>query len=214
MSWTCDPDSDILSSVRGLFGLRFGSAEAFAVESRTIKTANASLPGCEHLASIVDPTRACSWLFGGGDPVDPISSREGRDVRPHGPRLWGGCESLPQIGRQPRFRFFFLCRRRDLQRDDVARVYTRSFAHLSIHFEPVASLAVWFKRGSKGDAIDGAFDCRHAPRRQFRAGTLWQDKKGPRAGLLGRCWTQQFGAKTDHVFFMARCHSFSPRYHD
>ena len=85
--------------------------------------------------------------------MDPISSREGRDVRPHGPRLWGGCESLPQIGRQPRFRFFFLCRWRDLQRDDVARVYTRSFAHLSIHFEPVASLAVRFKRGSKGPPL-------------------------------------------------------------
>ena len=198
----------------GLFVLRFGSAEAFAVKSRTIKTARASFPGGEHLASTVDPTRACLWLFGGGDPVDPISSREGSNGRPSGPSLWGGCESLPQIGRHPWFRFFFLCRRRDLQGGDVTRVCTRSFAQRSVHFEPVASLGVRFKSGSKWDAIDGAFDSRHAPRRQFRAGALWQDKKGPRVGLLGRCRSQQFGAKTDHVIFMAQCLSFSPRYHD
>jgi hypothetical protein len=193
-----------------LFGLRFGSAEAFALESRPIKTANASLPGGEHLACIVNSTRASLWLFGGSDPVDPISSREGRDVRPCGPRLWGGGKSLPQIGRHPRLRFLFLCSRRDLQRYDVARVCIGSFAHLSVHFEPVASLAVRFKRGSKGDAIDGAFDCRQTPRRQFRPCTRWQDKKGPRAGLPGRYGSPQFGAKMDHEFFVERCHSFSP----
>jgi len=37
----------------------------------------------------------------------------------------------------------------------------------------VASLAVWFERGSKGEAIDGAFDRRHAPRGELRTGVLW-----------------------------------------
>ena len=103
--------------------------------------------------------------------MDPISARDGRDVRPQRPRLRGGRESLPQICRHPGFRF--LSRRRDLQRDDVACVCARSFAHLPVHSEPVASLAVWLERGSKEEAIDGAFDRRHAPRGELRTGVLW-----------------------------------------
>jgi hypothetical protein len=30
--------------------------------------------------------RARLWLLGGGDPMDPISARDGRDVRPQRPR--------------------------------------------------------------------------------------------------------------------------------
>jgi hypothetical protein len=33
-------------------------------------------------------------------------------------------------------------------------------------------LAVWLER-SKGEAIDGAFDRRHAPRGELRTGVLW-----------------------------------------
>ena len=61
---------------------RFRSAEALTIEPRPIEAANASLPGSEHRAGIVDPTRASLWPLGGGDPVDPISARDGRDVRP------------------------------------------------------------------------------------------------------------------------------------
>ena len=156
---------------------RFRSAQAFTVEPRPIEAANASLPGSEHRAGIFDPTRARLCLLGGGDPVDPISARDGRDVRPQRPRLRGGRESLSQICRHRGFRF--LCRRRDLERDDVACVCARSFAHLPVHSEPVAFLAVWLERGLKGEAIDGAFDRRHAPRRELRTGVLWQGEKGP-----------------------------------
>jgi hypothetical protein len=150
---------------------RFRRAEAFTIEPRPIEAANPSLPGSEHRAGIVDPTRASLWPLGGGDQVDPISARDGRYVRPQRPRLRGGRESLPQICRHPGFRF--LSRLHDLQRDDVACVCSRSFAHLPVHSEPVASLAVWLERGSKGEAIDGAFDRRHAPRGELRTGVLW-----------------------------------------
>ena len=103
--------------------------------------------------------------------MDPISARDRRDVRPQRPRFRGGRESLPQIYGHHGFRF--LSRRRDLQRDDVACVCARSFAHLPVHSEPVASLAVWLERGSKGEAIDGAFNRRHAPRGELRTGVLW-----------------------------------------
>ena len=103
--------------------------------------------------------------------MDPISARDGRDVRPQRPRFRGGRKSLPQICRHPGFRF--LSRRRDLQRDDLACVCARSFAHLPVHSEPVASLAVWLERGSKGGAIDGAVDRRPAPRGELRTGVLW-----------------------------------------
>src|SRR5207245_10888480 len=76
---------------------RFRRAEAFTVEPRPIEAANASLPGSEHRAGIVDPARASLWPLGGGNPVDPISARDRRDVRPQRPRFRGGRESLPQI---------------------------------------------------------------------------------------------------------------------
>ena len=57
--------------------------------------------------------------------------------------------------------------------DDVACVCARSFAHLPVHSEPMASLAVWLERGSKREAIDGAFDRRHTPRGKLRTGVLW-----------------------------------------
>ena len=65
----------------------FRSAHAFAVEPGPIEAANTSLPGREHRAGIVDPKRASLRPFGGGDPVDPISARDRRDVRPQRPRL-------------------------------------------------------------------------------------------------------------------------------
>src|SRR3954451_18749463 len=71
---------------------RFRSTQAFAVEPRAVEAANASLPSRKHRARIFDPARACVSLFGGGDPVDPIPARIGRDVRPQRPRLRGGGE--------------------------------------------------------------------------------------------------------------------------
>jgi len=167
----------------------------FTIEPRPIEAASTSLPSSEHRAGIVDPTRASLWPLGGGDPVDPVSARNGRDVGPHRTRLRGGRESLPQICRHPGLRF--LSRRRDLQRDDVACVCTRSFAQLPAHSEPVASLAVWIERGSKGEAIDGAFNRRHASRRELRTGVLWQGKKGPRADLRGRHRPEEFRSETN-----------------
>jgi len=65
---------------------RFRNAQGFTVESEAVEAANASLPGCEHRAGIFDPARARLWLLGRGDPVDPISALDGRDVRPQRPR--------------------------------------------------------------------------------------------------------------------------------
>src|SRR6478752_1815437 len=64
----------------------FRSAHAFTVEPGPVEAANAALPGSEHRARIFDPARARLWLLGGGDPVDPISARDGRDVQPQRPR--------------------------------------------------------------------------------------------------------------------------------
>src|SRR5437867_10868989 len=78
---------------------RFRRAEALTIEPRPIEAANASLPGSEHRAGIVDPARASLWPLGRGDPVDPISARDGSDVRPQRLRFRAGPESLPQICR-------------------------------------------------------------------------------------------------------------------
>jgi len=121
--------------------------------------------------------------------MDPVSARDGRDVRPQRPRLRGVRESFSQICRHRGF----LCRGRDLQRDNVAR----SFAQLPVHFEPVALLAVWLERCSKREAIDGAFDRRYAAGRKLRTGVLWQDKKAPGAGLLALRRTEEFRFETD-----------------
>ena len=174
---------------------RFRGAKAIAVESGPIEAANASRPAREHRAGIFDPARPRLWLLGGDDPVDPISARDGRDVRPQRARFRGGRESLPQIYRHLRFRF--LCRRRDLERDNVACVCARSFAHLPIHFEPVASLTVWLERGPKGEAIDSAFNRRHAPRGELGTGVLWQGEKAPRADLRGRRRPEKSRLETD-----------------
>ena len=174
---------------------RFRSAQALTIEPRPIEAANASLPGSEHRAGIFDPTRASLWLLGGHDPVDPISARNERDVRPQGPRLRGGRESVPQICRH--LGFHFLSRRCDLQGDDVACVCARSFAHFPVHFEPVASLAVRLERGPKVEAIDRAFDRRHAPGGELRTGVPWQGKKGPGAGVRGCRRPEEFRTETD-----------------
>src|SRR5262249_26067171 len=169
---------------RGGLNRRLRPAEALTIESKPIEATNPALPGREHRARVVDPTRASLWLFGGGDPVDPISARHGRNVRPQRPRFGGGCQGLPQICRNPWFRF--RSGRRYLQRDEVAWLCARSFAKLPIHFEPVAFLAVWLERRSKGSAIDRPFDYCHTARGELRTGLLWQVKKRPGAGLRGR----------------------------
>jgi hypothetical protein len=53
-------------------------------------------------------------------------------------------------------------RRHDLQRDDVAYVYVCSFAHLPVHFEPMAFLAIGLERGLKRKTIDRAFNRCHS----------------------------------------------------
>jgi len=183
-----------------LLNCRFRSAQAFAVEPRAVEAANASLPGREHGAGIFDPASARFGLLGGGDPVDPISARIGRDVRPHcACLLCGGGNSFLQIGRH--LGFGFLSRRRDLERDDVAYVCARSFGQLSVHFEPVAFLAVGFERGLKRKTIDGAFNRRYAPRGKFRTGVFWQDKKGPGIALLAFRRPEEFRFETDSRFW-------------
>ena len=175
---------------------RFRSAHAFTGEARPIEAANASLSGAEHRAGIFDPARARLWLLGGGDPVDPISARVARDVRPQRSRLrGGGRERLAQICRHRGFRFLY--RGRDLESDSVACLCARGFAQLPVHFKPVAFLAVGLERGLKRKAIDGAFDRRHAPGGELRTGVRWQSEKGPRAGLLALGRPEEFGFETD-----------------
>jgi hypothetical protein len=61
----------------------------------------------------------------------------------------------------------------------------------------VASLPVRLQRGSKGQAIESAFDRRPAPRRELRTGVLWQVKKGPRADFRGCRRPKEFRTETD-----------------
>lgn len=61
----------------------------------------------------------------------------------------------------------------------------------------MAFSAVWLQRSSKRVTIDGAFDRRHAPRREFRTGGLWQGKKSPGARLRGSR-PVKFRTETDH----------------
>ncbi len=140
--------------------------------------------------------------------MDPISARVGRDVRPQRSRLRGSSpESFSQICRHRGFRF--LCRRRDLERDNVARVCARSFAQLPVQFEPVAFLAVGLEHGLKRNAVEAAFDRCHAPGGELRTGVLWQDEKRPGVGLLaligpraGRlhCGLEELRFETDRGF--------------
>jgi hypothetical protein len=66
-------------------------------------------------------------------------------------------------------------------------------------------LAVWLERGLERDAIDFSFNRRHAPRGELRTGVLWQDEKGPGAGLsaLGRpeefCFETDLGSGFGHL---------------
>ena len=174
---------------------RFRSAEAFTVEPGSIEAANASLSGREHRAGILDPTRASLRLLGRGNPVNPISARVWRDVRPQRPRLRGGCESLPQGRWNPGLRF--VCRRRDLEGDDITCIRTRRFTQLPIYFEPVTFLAVRLECGLEPKAIDRAFDGGHAPGGELRTGILWQGKKSPGAGLCGLRRAKEFCCETD-----------------
>src|SRR5262245_18140316 len=155
---------------------RFRSAQAFSVEPGAVEAARASLSGSEHRAGIFDSTSARLGLLGGGNPVDPISARDRRDARPQRPCLWSGRgESLTQICRH--LGFWFLRHRRDLEGDSVT--CARAFAQLPVQFEPMALSAVWLEHGLKREAIDRAFDRRHAPRGKLQTRSLWQDEKGP-----------------------------------
>jgi len=139
--------------------------------------------------------------------VNPISARVGRAIRPQSSRLRDGRgESFSQICGH--FWFRFLCCGFDLERDNVSHVHARRFAQLPVHFEPVASFAVWFEHSLKMDTIEGALDRSHTPRGKFRTGVLWQYEKcpvgfraliGPRAGRLHR-WAEEFRFETDRGF--------------
>ena len=72
-----------------------------------------------------------------------------------------------------------------------------SFRPFPFPNSPVAFLAVWLKSDLKREAVEGAFDRRHAARRELRARVLWQNKKAPGKGLgaLGR--SADFRFETD-----------------
>lgn len=61
----------------------------------------------------------------------------------------------------------------------------------------MAFLAVWFERGLKGEAIDGAFDRRYAARGELRTGVLWQGEKGPGVALLALRRPEESRLETD-----------------
>jgi hypothetical protein len=122
--------------------------------------------------------------------VNPVSSRNGRNVGPYRTRLRNVHERLPEICRHLGFRL--LSRQCDLQRYEIAYSCTRSFTQPTPHFEPVPLSAVRLERRSKGKAINCAFNRRHAPRGKLCAGGLWQRKKGPRAALRCCSGPQEF----------------------
>lgn len=176
-----------VSTSRGTLYRRFGSAHAFTVEPGAVKAANTSFAGGEHRASIPDPAGARLFLLGGSDPVDPISPSKRRNVRPHGPCLQGrGSERLFEICRY--FRFRLRGRRSDLERDHITRRGTGSFTQFSIHFKPMALLSVGFEHGLERNTIEGAFNCRHAPRGQLRTRAAGQDQKSPGTACHVLCW--------------------------
>ena len=57
--------------------------------------------------------------------------------------------------------------------------------------------AVWFEGGLKREAIEGAFDRRHAARRELRTRVVWQNKKAPGAGLWAPGRPAEFRFETD-----------------
>ena len=65
----------------------------------------------------------------------------------------------------------------------------------------MALLAIWLERRLKREAIDGAFDRRHAARGELRTGVLWQDKKGPGVAFLALCRPEEFRFETDRCGF-------------
>ncbi len=152
---------------------RFRSAQAFAVEPGAIETTCPSLPGPEHRARSIDSARTCLRLLRGGDPVNPIPARDRGDVRPHRPCLRARRRQSFAQGSWY-LRFWFLCHRRDLQGDHLARLSARRFAQLPVHFEPVTFLAVRLERGRERGAIDRTLNRRHTPRRYLRTGGLAQ----------------------------------------
>ena len=60
----------------------------------------------------------------------------------------------------------------------------------------MAFLAVWFERSLKSEAIDGAFDRRHASRGKLRTGVLWENEKGPGTTFLGLGRPREFRFET------------------
>ena len=71
---------------------------------------------------------------------------------------------------------------------------------ISVHFEPVAFLAIWLERGLKREAIDGAFDRRHAARGKLRTGVLWQDEKVQESPFSVSGRPEEFRFETDRGF--------------
>lgn len=61
----------------------------------------------------------------------------------------------------------------------------------------MAFLAVWLEHGLKREAVDGAFDRRHAARGELRTGVLWQGEKGPGVGLLALGRSEEFRFETN-----------------
>ena len=61
---------------------RFRSAHAFAVESDRSKQQTRRFPAVSIEQAFLIRRARVSGCLGGGDPVDPISARIGRDVRP------------------------------------------------------------------------------------------------------------------------------------
>jgi hypothetical protein len=178
---------------------RFRSTQALTEEPGSIETANTSLTGGEHRTRIFDSTRACVRLSGRRDPLDPISARNRRDVRPRRPRLrGGGRESSSQICGYPGFGLF--CRWRDLKADHVTFLYPGACAQLPVDFEPVAFVTIWLKHGLKREAIDRASGRRHSARRKSSTRILWQDEKSPGAAIRSGRRPQEFRFATDRSF--------------
>ena len=61
----------------------------------------------------------------------------------------------------------------------------------------MAFLAVWLESGLKRKAVEGAFDRRHAARRELRTRALRQNKKAPGVGLGALGWPAEFRFETD-----------------
>jgi len=143
----------------------------------------------------------CSRLAcGGGDPVDRISARVGRDFRTHNFLAFGAdVRAFSQIWSAPVGSGSAVAGR-DLQREQRRPACAPAASAASgSSFEPVAFLAVGLENRFKGEA-SMVPSIAVMPREEFSTGGLWQDEKGQESALPLSAGRRSFALKRIEVY--------------